>query len=145
MSSDGRFLVVRAGQERYGIGLDAVREVVDLAGARPVPARSPALRGVMPLRDRFCSLLHLGALLAGGSPPDATGETAVIVEVAGTPMALEVDDVEEVVDRGARLVGAPTGPWASGVWRVGDDLVTVLDLGALAERINEREGHDGTG
>jgi len=145
VSAGGRFLVVRAGNERYGIGLDAVREVVDLGTVRPVPARSPALRGVMPLRDRFCSLLHLGALLAGTKAPEAAGDTAVIVEVAGAPMALEVEDVEEVVVRGAQHVGAASGPWSTGVWRVGGDLVTVLDLGALAERINEREGHDGAG
>lgn len=145
MSAGGRFLVVRVGGERYGIGLDAVREVVDLARVRPVPARSPALRGVMPLRDRFCSLLHLGALLAGTAAQEAAGDTAVIVEVAGAPMALEVEDVEGVVDRGAQPVGAAAGPWSAGVWRVGEDLVTVLDLGALAEGITEREGHDGAG
>jgi len=145
VSATGRFLVVRAGTERYGIGLDAVREVVELGIVRSVPARSPALRGVMPLRDRYCSLLHLGALLAGTKAPETAGDTAVIVEVGGAPMALEVEDVEEVVDRGAQHVGSASGPWSTGVWRVGEDLVTVLDLGALAERLNEQEGHDGTG
>jgi purine-binding chemotaxis protein CheW len=145
VSATGRFLIVRSGGERYGLGLDVVREVVDLAGSRPVPSRAPALRGVMPLRERFCSLVHLGALLAGTGVPEAMGDTAVIVELGGTPMAFEVDDVEGVADRGAEHVGAGGGAFATGVWRVGGDLVTVLDLGALAERFNEREGHDGAG
>ena len=135
----GRFLVVRAGGERYGLDLAAVREIVDVAPPRPVPARTAALRGVMPVREHFCSLLHLGALLAGGgmTPPAVTGDTAVIVETAHARVALEVDDVEAVVDRGAEYVGAAPAAWASGVWRVGTELVTVLDLGVLAERITE--------
>jgi chemotaxis signal transduction protein len=133
--------VVRAGGERFGLALEAVREVFDVeAVPQPVPARTPALRGVIAHRDRFLSLLHLGALLGGGAPPAALGDTAVVVETARAAMALEVDDVEVVVDRGATWVGATAAPWAQGVWRVGTELVTVLDLGVLAERVTEGGG-----
>jgi hypothetical protein len=44
------------------------------------------------------------------------------------------------VDRGATYVGATTTPWTQGVWRVGTELVTVLDLGVLAERVTEGGG-----
>lgn len=133
----GAFLVVRAGRERYGLDLGAVREVVDVAPPRAVPSCSPAMRGVMPLRDRHVSLIHLGALLTGGAPPAALGETAVVVMVDRAALALEVDEVEEVVDRGASRVGAAPAGWAAGVWRVGEELVTVLELGVLAERLSE--------
>lgn len=134
--ADAKFLVVRSGGERLGLGLRAVREVVDLAPPRAVPARSPALRGVMPLRERWLSLVHLGALLGGGAPPPALGDTAVVVTVGRAVVALEVDGVEEVVDRGATFVGAAPTAWAAGVWRLSSGLVTVLDLGALAELLN---------
>lgn len=141
MSGAGRFLVVRAGGARYGLDLEAVREVLDVASVpQPVPARTPALRGVIPHRDRFLSLLHLGALLSGGAPPATVGDTAVVVETARTAMALEVDDVEVVVDRGATYVGAAGSAWTVGVWRVGTELVAVLDLGVLAERVTEGGG-----
>jgi chemotaxis signal transduction protein len=140
MSGEGRFLVVRAGGERYGLALEAVREVLDVTSPpQPVPARTAALRGVIPHRDRFLSLLHLGALLGGGAPPAAVGDTAVVVETAHSAMALEVDDVEVVVDGGATYVGA-AGAGTQGVWRVGTDLVTVLDLGVLAERVTDGGG-----
>lgn len=144
----GAFLIVRARNERYGLPLLEVLEVVDLAPPQPVPTRCSALRGLMPLRERFVSLVHLGTVLAGpgASPPPALGDTAVVVSVAGVPMALEVDDVEAVVDRSATFVGAAPAPWASGVWRIAQELVTVLDLGALAERIAESgSGHDAAG
>ena len=136
------FLVVTAGGARYGLALADVREVVDIVPPRPVPVRDPAVRGIMALRERFVSLVHLASLVSGGTPPGATSETAVVVNVRGAPMALEVDDVEEVVDRTAEFVGAAPVSWASGIWRVGRELVTVLDLGVLAERILETESVD---
>ncbi len=142
----GRFLVVRAGGERVGLDLAAVREVIELPAApQPVPARAPALRGVVPRRGRYCVLLHLGALLTGTAAPEAPGDTAVVVELDGVPVALEVDDVEAVVDRGAERVGAGPTAWATGVWRVGRELVTALDLDALAERVRRQEAGDGAG
>lgn len=131
----GAFLIVRVGTERYGLPLADVREVLDLVPPRPVPRASPALRGLMPLREHFVSLVHLGALIAQGEAPAALAGTAAIVMVGGVRVALEVDDVEAVVDRSATFVGAAPEPWASGVWRVGSELITVLDLGVLGERI----------
>ena len=134
MNRDG-FLVVTAGGSRYGLGLSEVREVVDVVPARAVPSRNAAVRGIMPLRERFVSLVHLATLVTGGTPPDASSDTAVIVNVRGAPMALEVDDVEQVIDRNADFVGAAPSVWASGIWRVGKELVTVLDLEVLTERM----------
>jgi chemotaxis signal transduction protein len=134
VNRDG-FLVVTAGGSRYGLGLVDVREVVDVAPARPVPSLSQAVRGIMPLRERFVSLVHLGSLVSGKAPPEAASETAVVVHVNGAPLALEVDDVEEVIDRDAHFVGAAPSTWSTGIWRVGKELVTVLDLGVLTERM----------
>lgn len=139
----GRFLVVRAGGERYGLDLAAVREVVDTAAPRPVPARLAAVRGIMPLRERFFTLVHLGALVAGSEPPPAVSETAVITDLGGTRVAFEVDDVEAVVEEGATLVGAGVAGGGAGgggvadVWRVGGELVSALDLAVLAGRLSE--------
>jgi chemotaxis signal transduction protein len=133
----GRFLVVRAGGERFGLDLAAVREVVDLAAPRPVPARVPAVRGVMPLRERFYTLVHLGALMAGGTPPPAPSETAVLTDLNGRVVAFEVDDVEAVVEGGATLVGSGSGGGIADIWRVGGELVSALDLAVLAARLTE--------
>lgn len=141
-ATPGRFLVVRAGGERYGLDLAAVREVVDTTAPRPVPARLAAVRGVMALRDRFFTLVHLGALVAGTAPPAAVCNTAVITDVGDAAVALEVDDVEAVVEHGATLVAGGVGSGGSGVgiaevWRVGGELVSALDLAVLAGKLSE--------
>lgn len=139
MSAAG-FLVVRSGAERLGIAMASVEAVVDLGVPAQVPARLPAFRGVVRWRERHVSVLHLGALVSGGVPPEGRGDTALVVVLGGTPVALEVDAVDEVVeDGGANLGGTPTVA-ASGVWQVGGALVTMLDLGALAERLTELKG-----
>jgi chemotaxis signal transduction protein len=136
MSAAG-FLVARSGVERIGVALASVEEVVDLGVPAPVPARLAAFRGVVPWRGRHVSVLHLGALLAGGEPPAARGDTALVIDLGGTPVALEVDGVEEVVEGGGASVGESPVAGASGVWQVDGALVTMLDLGALAERLAE--------
>jgi chemotaxis signal transduction protein len=126
------FLVVRAGGERYGLDLAAVEEVVDLGPPAPVPGRLPAFRGVVRWRSRHVAVLHLGALVGGGPPPAARGDTALVVQLDGTPVALEVDEVTDVVD------GEEQGADASEVRVVGDALVQMLDLAALAARTEDQ-------
>jgi len=135
------FLVARVGADRYGLEIGAVREVVAIDHVADVPARSTAVRGVMPRRDRHVSLLSLAALLGGGDPPHELGGAAVVVTLGGVELALEVDEVEAVVDGGAELVAAALsgGLPARGVWRAGSSLVTVLDTGLLAERVRALE------
>jgi len=135
----GGFLVVRAAGERYGVDLAAVEEVVDLPAPAPVPARLPSLRGVMRWRERHLSVLHLGALMGGGPAPEARGDTALVVRLAGVPVALEVDAVLDVVEDGGASVGASPTAGAAGVWAVEGALVTMLDLEALAGRLAEQE------
>ncbi len=137
MSAVTGFLVVRCGPERFGLPLADVREVLDVQTPRAVPAANRALRGVMPYRERFVSLVHLGALVTGSAPPRAPADTVVIVDARGAPLALEVDEVEAVVDRPGEPVGSSPATWSVGIWRLGGELVTVVDLSVLAERLSE--------
>lgn len=136
------FVVVRLGAERYGFDVAAVREVVAVGTLASVPARSSAVRGLIPSRERFLPVVSLAALLSGGPPPVEPGQSALVVHHGGAEVALEVDEVESVVDGDAEYVGAATGTLpARGVWRwrEGGALVTVLDVAQLAERVNTLE------
>jgi len=138
------FVVARVGAERYGFDVAAVREVVAVGYLASVPARSAAVRGLIPNRDRFLPVVSLSALLSGAAPPMEPGPTALVVTHGGAEMALEVDEVESVADGGAEFVGgAAIGSLpARGVWRWDGALVTVLDVAQLAERVNTLEEHE---
>ncbi len=131
-----RLLVVRVGTQRLGLPMTAVVEVTAPGGIQKVPGHSPALRGVIEARGRLVSLFHLGALLAGGTPPAAVSDTVVLAQVDGRWAALEVDEAD-AAPTGALLPGdghPGLAAWASGAVRDQRGWIPVLNLGLLAER-----------
>ena len=132
------WLMVRAGSRRVGLALPSVVEVLQRGTVHSVPSREPAVRGVTTVRERLIPVIHLGALLEGTACPLVAGETLVVAELGGRRLALEVEDVEEVL-LGAGLP-VPEGralPWASAVARHDGGLVPLLDLDLLAIRVTE--------
>ena len=132
------YLLVRAEGKSYGLPVARVHEVGDLGQVMDVPRSLPAVRGLTPLRGRLVPLVHLGALLGDRSPPAERGRAAVVVELRGRFVALEVDDADEVVREDPLPV--PRGqslPWAGGVarHRGAGGLVPILDLDLLGDRI----------
>ena len=132
------YLLVRADGKAYGLPVARVHEVGDLGQVMDVPRSLPAVRGLTPLRGRLVPLVHLGALLGDRSPPAERGRAAVLVELRGRFVALEVDDADEVVREDPLPV--PRGqslPWAGGVarHRGAGGLVPILDLDLLGDRI----------
>jgi len=132
------YLLVRAEGKSYGLPVARVHEVGDLGQVMDVPRSLPAVRGLTPLRGRLVPLVHLGALLGDRSPPAERGRAAVLVELRGRFVALEVDDADEVVREDPLPV--PRGqslPWAGGVarHRGAGGLVPILDLDLLGDRI----------
>jgi chemotaxis signal transduction protein len=130
-------LVTRAGGERYGLEIGAVREVVAIGDVTPVPARSGALRGIVAFQGRHLSLFSLEGLLTGRIPRSRAEAPAVVVRLGQAEVALEVDDVESVVAAGSVYVAAADAEAGAtrGVCRCGDALVTVLDTLSLASRL----------
>lgn len=137
-SRDSAYLLVRVGGRRVGLALAHVVEVLDPGLAHPVPSVEPAVRGVAQVRGRVLPVIHLGALLDGLPCPPVRGETAVLVDLEGRRLCLEVDEAEIV----SREFGLPVPPetaipWAVAVARHPDGLVPLLDLTALGTRMSE--------
>lgn len=137
IARDG-YLLVKAGGRSVGLALDQVIEVLDPGDAFPVPAIEPAVRGVTRVRGRIMPLVHLGALLEGSRCPVERGDTAVVVELSGRRVCLEVESAESVLP-GAGLPVPPDAdmPWAVAVARTEAGLLPLLDLTALGARITE--------
>ena len=132
------YLLVRVGNVRYGLPLTAVVEVVDTAQVFPVPGAHAAVRGVTSIRDRLVTCVRLGALIGGGNASEEPGGTMAVVDGGGRTIALEVDDAEGIVRD--EPVPAPPGwdvPLTQGVTRYGDELIPILDLSGVVERLIE--------
>ncbi|MBI1376729.1 MAG: response regulator [Frankiales bacterium] len=84
-----RCLVVRCGQERFGVPLPGVLETVSLADA---DVHEVAGSLVVVRRDETVPLADLGSALGVAGPRHA--RVAVVARPAGTPLAWAVDEVE---------------------------------------------------
>jgi purine-binding chemotaxis protein CheW len=134
MSAPDQLVVCALGSEEYGLPVDQVREIVRYSEPRPVASDVPWMRGVVSLRGRLVPVhdlaVRLGLTPAALAAPPPTAKL-VIVETAGEPVGVLVDDVVEVltVDE-AQLEPVPSGEGR--IARVGDRLVLLLDGDELA-------------
>ena len=130
------YLLIRVGGDRYGLPIEEVVEVVDDAKAETVPGAQHAVRGIASIRGRMVPVVHLGALLTGCSPPSECAPTVVVARCGDRRVAFEVDDADTVV-REVPVSVSPEArlPWISSVARHNDDLIPILDMDALSERL----------
>lgn len=134
MSAEG-WLLVRAGGRRVGLALGQVTEVLGLGPVHPVPATDAAVRGVTSVRGRLVPLVHLATLLGsmGGE-----GGTAVLMQLGGRRVCVEVDDAEEVLrEPGLPVPSDVSLPFATAVARRPEGIVPLLDLSPVGTRIAE--------
>lgn len=130
------WLEVTADGRRFGLPVASVVEVGEIGEVLAAPSLVAAVRGVTQSRGKLVPLLHLGAFLTGGEPPEVRGTATVLVRAAGRPVCLEVDDAF-VVQRGEVLpaAGLPGLPFASALAQREDGTVPILDLQLLGERL----------
>lgn len=134
MKQASEFLLVRLGSRRVGLPISFVIAVEALGAVHPVPTAEPACRGVTMTRGRIMPVLTLASLI--GTAAGDTGGTAILLSIDGKNMCVEVDDAEAII-RGHPLP-LPRGeslPWASGVVRMSDGLIPLVDLAAVGERL----------
>jgi purine-binding chemotaxis protein CheW len=130
-----RYVVFKAGGERFALPLAAVREVVipQPPFAR-VPRAGAPVRGAMNLRGRVVALVDLAALLGAGSEPLAGGQGQVLVlDRDRRGLGLLVTQVLGVMPVEPASGGVPDGR-AARLGQIGGAAVTLLDPDRLAEQ-----------
>jgi chemotaxis signal transduction protein len=137
MTSRG-VLLVQTGGRTLGLPLRGILEVGEAGSFERVPGSAPAIRGVMRARGRLVPLAHLGALVSGQACPAPDPACAVVLAtVADHWLALEVDDVDAAPDE--EVLPPPEGSvlaaWALGVVRRDNGWIPILNLDALADRL----------
>lgn len=138
------YLLVRAGARPYGLPLDHVIEVADEVSVSTVPGLGPAVRGVARLRERLVPVIPLDRVLRETTTLTGDASTLILTRLGGRWIAFAVDDAEDVVRE--PVLPVPSGasmPWALGISDRGGELVPVVDLARVEERLtrtSEREG-----
>jgi purine-binding chemotaxis protein CheW len=100
-------LVVLIGDERYGLPVDVVREVVSEYRLTPVPCAPGFVLGVVNLRGEIVSVTDLAAVLGLPAPARLRAAPLVVVSSDGVTTALAVDSVGDIAEVATDAVRPP--------------------------------------
>jgi hypothetical protein len=93
MAQIGASVTIHRAGRAFSLGLEQVREAIDLEHLTPVPTAPPAIAGVVNLRGEVVPVLNLGALVGGSTNRPRPGDVLVVVEEGGMRVAIAVDRV----------------------------------------------------
>ncbi|MHB1136582.1 MAG: chemotaxis protein CheW [Coriobacteriia bacterium] len=93
-----RAVAFRLAGQLYGLPIDVVQEIQQLAELLPLPDDDPALVGLIELRGAVVPVLDLRALVGLEEAPYTLETPMVFCHVSGHQVCLIVDSVDDVVD-----------------------------------------------
>lgn len=136
MAALSQIVVLRCGGTAFGVPIERVREIVMVPEVTPVPESGACVRGIINLRGRILPVLDLGQRLGLPSEkPEDGGRILVVEHDASHTLGLLVDEASEVLRVSAEVVGPPPQTIGavvpgclSGVARLPDRLILLLDL-----------------
>lgn len=138
-------LIFRLSGALYALEAPAVRELFHLPELTPVAEAPRWLAGVLNFRGRVIPIMEVGVRLGLEPRRRRLSDTVVVVErddtLAGV-LVNEVLDVREIseaeTDHSPVFSGASHGPrrLTRGVARVGDELITLLDVDELLRQLD---------
>jgi chemotaxis signal transduction protein len=147
-SSDGgrsiaRHVVFWVGRRCLAMPIDAVREVVDLQRAVPVPMAPALVIGIVSLRGTILSVIDAERMFSGRAMTSANAKVLVLIRDQAVVSGLAVDRVHGVVAMpGGEFLrdhSASRDPFVLGHYDVGmGELVAVLDAPSLFHHIDSQ-------
>lgn len=107
-----QFLRLALGSDMYAVGIDNVREILEIAHITPLPLMPAFVRGVMNLRGAVVPVIDLSARLGMAPAVIARRSCVVMVDVRApdaspATLGMLVDAVYEVFEAGAAEQEAP--------------------------------------
>lgn len=140
MAKSLQLVVFGVGKELYGVGIDAVQEIVRVPDVTEVPDAPHFLEGVINLRGRIVPVIDLRKRLRLKGT-ERTKSTRVLVtdhessKGGGNTIGLLVDSVSEVlkiqpdaIEEPPEMVSAIGVEYITGVAKVEERLIILLDL-----------------
>ena len=133
-----QLVVCRLADERYGLRVDRVHEIIRQPTITALPQAGGAVRGVINLRGRIVPVVDLRERFGLPRVDTTKLSRVVVVDAADVRVGIIVDAVTEVIHvDGDAIEPRPviaTGPGAdhvTGIGRTDDGLIILLDLDRL--------------
>ncbi len=130
-----QFVTFVIGDERYGVDILKVRDIIDMTEITTVPGSQHFLKGVINLRGAIVPVVDMRLKFAMTERLYDSFTVIVVVEVKGKLIGMIVDAVADVVEIAlSGLHGSATfktnlrDDFISGIGRHNDQLIIILDV-----------------
>jgi purine-binding chemotaxis protein CheW len=137
-----QYLTFMLGGEAFGIGIMAVKEIIEFAGITEVPMMPDSIRGVINLRGAVVPVMDLAARF--GRPQTVAGKrtciviveleadgerqlTGVVVDAVSAVLDIPASDIEPAPSFGTRI----RGDYIAGMGKVNGRFVILLNADAV--------------
>ena len=136
-----QYIVVRIGNEQYGIDIQYIDNIVRNQKITRVPKAQPYFKGVINLRGEIIPVMSI-RLRLGLEDDDFTDKTRIIIiKIDSSTIGVVVDQVKEVVTLSQDNVEKVTrtasddafSNYISGIGKSNDELISLLDIVSLVE------------
>ena len=141
-SSDAvQYIVVRIGNEQYGIDIQYIDNIVRNQKITRVPKAQPYFKGVINLRGEIIPVMSI-RLRLGLEDDEFTDKTRIIIiKIDSSTIGVVVDQVKEVVtlvqDNIEKVTRTASDDafsnYISGIGKSNDELISLLDIVSLVE------------
>ena len=140
MAKGLQLVVFGIGKEHFGVGIETVREIVRVPEITEVPDSPVFLDGVINLRGKVVPVIDLRKRLRINGAERTRDTRVLITENADSIVGLVVDSVAEVlriqddeVEEPPEMISAIGVEYITGVAKVGERLIILLDLGKILD------------
>lgn len=139
-----QYIVIKIGVEQYGIDIKYVDNIIRMTPITRVPHAQEYFKGVLNLRGEVVPVMSL-RLKMGLEDDVITNKSRIIILKTenNARVGIVVDEVKEVITLDERSIDPATktatrteASFISGVGKVGEELISLLDLSTV---INEKE------
>lgn len=136
-----QYIVVKIGNEQYGIDIQYIDNIVRNQKITRVPKAQPYFKGVINLRGEIIPVMSI-RLRLGLEDDEFTDKTRIIIiKIESSTIGVVVDQVKEVVtlvqDNVEKVTRTASDDafsnYISGIGKSNDELISLLDIVSLVE------------
>jgi len=138
MASAEHYIELGIAEERYGIRLGSIHEIIRMQEITFVPNSKPYLKGVMNLRGSIVPIVSLRCRFGMSEIPPSHATRIIVVNTAGHLVGLIVDNVQQVialddVQAPPERLGLLDGRFIAAIGQAGGKLIGILHMEHILE------------
>ena len=137
MENDSKqYIVVRIGNEQYGIDISYIDTIVRMQKITRVPKAQRHFKGVINLRGEIVPVMSIRLKMKLADDEFTNASRIIILKLEEKGMlGVIVDEVKEVVTLSSNEVekSSGKGSFINGVGKHGEELISLFDINAIVE------------